>query len=97
MPDFNESNSALASSVEDVLSHTKWSTRFFEQGDFGSLKQFEFSHNRLEGCVDIWGQGWFGITIWDSANESTLLNILISPEEQDEIDPSLEKLKNFIA
>ena len=56
--------------------------RYFKDGDFGSLSQFEFNSIELGGNVDFWGLNWLGIFLWSYKEESVLLNVLLDPDQE---------------
>ena len=39
--------------------------KHFDEGDFGSLNQFEFNSKNKGGNIDFWGLGWLGVFLWD--------------------------------
>jgi len=56
--------------------------RYSEEGDFGSLSQFEFNSIELGGNVDFWGLNWLGIYLWSYKEERVLLNVLLDPDQE---------------
>jgi hypothetical protein len=56
--------------------------RYFEDGDFGSLSQFDFNSIELGGNVDFWGLNWLGIYLWSYKEERVLLNVLLDPDQE---------------
>jgi hypothetical protein len=70
--------------------------RFYEEGDFGSLNQIDFNSNEKGGNIDVWGKGWLGIFLWDYKKEEQIMNVLLSPEQENEKQLALERFKNLL-
>jgi hypothetical protein len=66
--------------------------KYFEQGDFGSLSQFNFESSKFGGNIDFWGLGWLGILIWDFQKEEEVINVLLESHEESEINKAWERL-----
>lgn len=70
--------------------------KFFDEGDFGSLNQIEFSSKKIGGNVDFWGLGWLGIFVWNYETEEQLLNVLLEPNQKKEQDEALRQLQDLL-
>jgi hypothetical protein len=75
------------------LSGYKFQYSSFGNGDFGTLERIEFEKGNKLGTVDMWSKGWLSIDVYDSALDTQLINLLISP---DELDQQKEAIKNLI-
>jgi len=70
--------------------------KFFEEGDLGSLNQVEFNSSKIAGNIDFWGQGWVGVFVWDYEEDEQLLNVLIEPDHDKEVDDIFVKLNELL-
>lgn len=70
--------------------------RFFEEGDFGSLNQVGINSAKKAAEIDFWSEGILAIHIWDYVNNKDLLNVFCKPDEIEEQDEMLEKLKEVL-
>jgi len=68
--------------VLPILAEYDVTFRYFEDGDFGSLSQFDFNSIELGGNVDFWGLNWLGIFLWSYKEERVLLNVLLDPDQE---------------
>jgi hypothetical protein len=67
-----------------------------KDGDFGSLDQIEFNSEKLGGNIDFWGLGWLGVFLWDYELDEEIMNILLSPEQEEEKQKVFQKLKELL-
>lgn len=71
-------------------------SRFYEEGDFGSLDQIEFNSPDKGGNLDLWGTGWIGIFLYDYKKEKEIINVLLKPDQIQEQKELLDKLKTLL-
>ncbi|MGB4775791.1 MAG: hypothetical protein WBP45_11505 [Daejeonella sp.] len=82
--------------IVPTLKNYELNYRFFEEGDFGSLSQFELNSEKIGVVIDFWGLGWLGIFVWDYQKEEQLLNILLEAHQEDEKDKAFEELQSLL-
>ena len=82
--------------IEPKLTQYEITHRFYAEGDFGSLNQVEFNSDKIGGNVDFWGLGWLGIFVWNYEKEEQLLNILLEPNQESDIEKAFEELENLL-
>ncbi|OYQ50024.1 hypothetical protein CHU92_00190 [Flavobacterium cyanobacteriorum] len=82
--------------IESNLQNYETQYRSFKDGDFGSLSQVEFNSNEKGGNIDFWGLGYLGIYLWDYIKEEEVINVLISPEQQEEKEKQISILLQLL-
>jgi len=70
--------------------------KFFEKGDLGDLNQVEFNSKERGGEIDFWSSGWLNVHFVDYISGDELFNILLKPDQYEEKDKVLNKLKDFL-
>ena len=68
------------------------SYRHFQNGDLGDLSQVEFRKGEKIGGIDFWSSGYVGIHLVNTDTGQELINILVSPEEKQEVNKHLLNL-----
>lgn len=82
--------------VEPTLKGYEIEYRYYEEGDFGSLNQVEFNSKEKGGNVDFWGLGWLGLYVWDYEKEEEIMNILLSPDQENEKEIAFEEFQKIL-
>ncbi|MGY4490747.1 hypothetical protein [Pseudomonas sp. TE3610] len=68
----------------------------FADGDFGDLERIELEGFNKLGAVEFWSEGWVGIDIYDCALDDQVMNVLLSPEEEEYISQAFEMFVNIL-
>ncbi len=70
--------------------------RFYEHGDFGSLRQINFDTQNIGGNVDFWGKDWLGVFVYNYKEEKELLNVLIEANHNEDKQKALDTLEELL-
>lgn len=70
--------------------------RHFLNGDLGDLSQILFEKGEKLGEVEFWSSGYVYICLVDTSTGQELINILLSPEEKQEINKNLLNLVAYL-
>ncbi len=65
-------------------------------GGFGNLERVEIEGNNLLGGIDFWSSGWIDFHLIDLRNDKEILNILVSPDKNEEKTKILEEFKRIL-
>lgn len=82
--------------IPSSLGEYKFSFRYFEDGEFGALSEFQFESSGFTGVINFWTLGWLEIFIWDVQKEEIVLNVLLAPGEEKETNAAWEKFDNIL-
>lgn len=82
--------------MEPILKKYEIHYRDYKDGDFGNLSQVEFNSKKKGGNIDFWSLGWLGIFIWNYEEEEEIINVLLSPDQEEEKIKIFEKLKTIL-
>ncbi len=63
---------------------------------FGNLERVEIEGNNLLGGIEFWSSGWIDFHLIDSRNDKEILNILVSPDKNEEKTKILEDFKRIL-
>lgn len=68
----------------------------FAGGDFGDLERIELEGFNKLGTVEFWSEGWVGIDIYDCVLDEQVMNVLLSPEEEESISQVFEQFVKIL-
>lgn len=77
-------------SVKPLLKGFSLEHSSFADGDFGDLERIELEGFNKLGTVEFWSKGWVGIDIYDCALDEQVMNVLLSPEEEESVSQAFE-------
>lgn len=63
---------------------------------FGNLERVEIEGNNLLGGIDFWSSGWIDFHLIDLRNDKEILNILVSPDRNEEKTMILEDFEKTL-
>lgn len=69
----------------------------FLDGDFGDLKRLEFESSIKIGTIDFWSTGWISMSIVDMHIQEQVLNVLYSPDQEDDIKAAFDQLLELLS
>ncbi len=83
--------------IKPHLSGYDFSYSSFINGDFGDIERVDFQGKSRLGGVDFWSQGWVGIHVVDLRIQEEVMNVMIGPDEADEIPVIFDKLIKLLS
>ncbi|MDR3094535.1 MAG: hypothetical protein LBU62_07860 [Bacteroidales bacterium] len=81
--------------IEKTLSGLNIMYKNFPQGDLGTLDEIVLENSKVGVVIDYWGEGFFGVFLYDYTKKEEIINILLTPKEDVEKDKLFEQCLRY--